>query len=252
MLRVRSLSRNFGGYAAIADLDLAVERGTIHAVIGPNGAGKTTLFNVITGVLPPSAGHVLFDDVELTGAPPHRITTAGIARTFQSIRLFKEMTALENVMLGRHCRTRGGFARALLRVPGRLGAEDALTRHRAEELLALVALGPRAGVAAGALTLVEQRRLEMARALATEPRLLLLDEPAAGMHPVEIEQANRLIQQIRATGVTVLLTEHHMSLVMTISDAVTVLNHGRKIAEGAPAAVQRHPDVIAAYLGAGT
>ena len=250
MLELTGLAKEFGGYTAVSGVDLRVARGTIHAVIGPNGAGKTTLFNLITGVLPPTAGRIVFDATDVTGWRAHRITARGIARTFQNLRLFREMTTIENVMVGRHCRTSGGFLRAVARRPGGVGSGETATIRRAEELLDLVGLSGRRDARADQLTLVEQRRLEMARALATDPALLLLDEPAAGMNATEIEEANRLITRINAAGVTVLLTEHHMSLVMRISQAVTVLNHGRTIAEGKPADVRAHPDVIAAYLGA--
>jgi len=221
-------------------------------VIGPNGAGKTTLFNVITGVLPPTAGSVALEGRDITGWRADRVTHAGIARTFQQVRLFRGMNALENVMVGRHTRTRGGFGAALVRPLGgryRERGEEAETRRRARELLELVGLGRRAGTWAGDLTLVEQRRLEVARALASDPRLLLLDEPAGGMTPVEVEDLNQLIRKIRESGVTVVLVEHHVRLVMRVSDVVTVLDAGRVIATGPPDRVRRDPRVIAAYLG---
>ena len=249
MLEVDRLTKSFGGFTAVADVALAVEPGAIHAVIGPNGAGKTTLFNLVTGVLTPSAGRLSFEGQDITGWRADRITARGMARTFQNIRLFREMTAVENVMVGAHCRTSGGFLAAVARLPGRLGRGERETIRRADELLDLVALTAKRDVAAAELTLVEQRRLEIARALATGPRLLLLDEPAAGMTPAEIQDANRLILRIRERGVTVLLTEHHMSLVMQVSDRITVLNYGRKIAEGAPESVRRDPEVLTAYLG---
>ena len=249
MLEVDRLTKSFGGFTAVGDVQMTVERGAIHALIGPNGAGKTTLFNLVTGVLAPSAGRLRFEGDDITGWRADRITARGMARTFQNIRLFREMTAVENVMVGAHCRTSGGFLAAVARLPGRLGRGERETIRRADELLDLVALTAKRDVAAAELTLVEQRRLEIARALATGPRLLLLDEPAAGMTPAEIQDANRLILRIRERGVTVLLTEHHMSLVMQVSDRITVLNYGRKIAEGAPESVRRDPEVLTAYLG---
>ena len=249
MLRLDRLAKRFGGYQALADVDLAVEAGSVHAVIGPNGAGKTTLFNVITGLLAPTAGGVSLEGRDITGWRADRVTRAGIARTFQQVRLFRGMSALENVMVGRHARTRGGFAAALVRPPFRPRGQEADTRRRAREMLELVGLGARAGTWAGDLTLVEQRRLEVARALASEPRVLLLDEPAGGMTPVEVEDLNQLIRKIRESGVTVVLVEHHMRLVMRVSDVVTVLDAGRVIASGPPDRVRRDPRVIAAYLG---
>jgi len=249
VLRLDRLAKRFGGYQALADVDLAVEAGSVHAVIGPNGAGKTTLFNVITGLLAPTAGGVSLEGRDITGWRADRVTRAGIARTFQQVRLFRGMSALENVMVGRHARTRGGFAAALVRPPFRPRGQEADTRRRAREMLELVGLGARAGTWAGDLTLVEQRRLEVARALASEPRVLLLDEPAGGMTPVEVEDLNQLIRKIRESGVTVVLVEHHMRLVMRVSDVVTVLDAGRVIASGPPDRVRRDPRVIAAYLG---
>jgi branched-chain amino acid transport system ATP-binding protein len=250
VLAVERLTKSFGGFTAVAEVELVVERGAIHAVIGPNGAGKTTLFNLVTGVLAPSAGRFLFEGQDITGWRADRITARGVARTFQNIRLFREMTAIENVMVGAHCRTSGAFLAAIARLPWRLAHAERETIRRADDLLELVGLAGKRDIAADELTLVEQRRLEIARALATEPRLLLLDEPAAGMTPAEIQEANRLITLIRDRGVTVLITEHHMSLVMQVSDRITVLNYGRKIAEGSPETVRRNPEVLAAYLGA--
>ena len=249
MLRVDRLAKRFGGYQALADVGLVVEPGSVHAVIGPNGAGKTTLFNVITGILPPTAGSVALEGCDITGWRADRVTRAGIARTFQQVRLFRGMNALENVMVGRHTRTHGGFGAALVRPPFRERGEEAETRRRARELLEVVGLAARADTWAGDLTLVEQRRLEVARALASDPRLLLLDEPAGGMTPVEVEDLNQLIRKIRESGVTVVLVEHHVRLVMRVSDVVTVLDAGRVIASGPPDRVRQDPRVIGAYLG---
>jgi branched-chain amino acid transport system ATP-binding protein len=249
MLRVDRLAKRFGGYHALTNVDLAVEPGSVHAVIGPNGAGKTTLFNVITGLLPPTAGSVALEGRDITGWRADRVTHAGIARTFQQVRLFRGMTALENVMVGRHTRTHGGFGAALVRPPFRERGEEAETRRRARELLELVGLAARADTWGSDLTLVEQRRLEVARALASDPRLLLLDEPAGGMTPVEVEDLNQLIRKIRESGVTVVLVEHHVRLVMRVSDVVTVLDAGRVIATGPPDRIRQDPQVIAAYLG---
>ncbi|MBI4255976.1 MAG: ABC transporter ATP-binding protein, partial [Candidatus Rokubacteria bacterium] len=197
MLEVERLTKSFGGFTAVADVELVVEPGTVHAVIGPNGAGKTTLFNLVTGVLTPSAGRLVFEGQDITGWRADRITARGVARTFQNIRLFREMTAVENVMVGAHCRTSGGFLAAVARLPWRRSRGERETIRRADDLLELVGLAAKRDVAADELTLVEQRRLEIARALAAGPRLLLLDEPAAGMTPTEIQDANRLILRIR-------------------------------------------------------
>ena len=248
ILQAISLRKNFGGVVALDDLSFDVRAGEIKSIIGPNGAGKTTLFNIISGIYRPSSGRVRFEGKDVAILPPHVIARKGISRTFQNLQLFANMTVLENVMVGRHPRTRVGFWRSIVRFPG-VRREERLTARAAKELLDLVGLADNAHRAAATLPFGKQRLVEIARALATEPKLLLLDEPASGLNVRETEQSGRLIQKIRDMGKTVLVVEHDMSLVMGISEEVLVLDHGRRIAEGPPREVQKHPEVLRVYLG---
>lgn len=248
LLSVKGASKRFGGLQALDNVSLSVQPGQIHGLIGPNGAGKTTCFNVITGLYQPDSGSFTLNAQPYSPSSPHLVAQAGIARTFQNLRLFGEMTALENVMVGRHVRTRQGVLGAVLRHQAARDEERDI-QHRAIELLALVGIDGLAQRTARYLSYGDQRRVEIARALATEPLLLALDEPAAGMNATEKASLSELLQQIRAMGTTILLIEHDVKMVMGLCDQITVLDYGKVIADGSAAEVQRNPEVIAAYLG---
>ena len=250
IIRVEGISKHFGGIRALHEVSLSVRKGEILGLIGPNGAGKTTLFNILTGLYTASSGQLWFNNQTMLGMKPHQVLQLGIARTFQNIRLFADMSVLENVMVGRHARTHAGVIGAILRNRG-TRMEEAAIRQRAQELLALVGITRHSNTLAKNLSYGDQRRLEIARALATDPQVLALDEPAAGMNPAERDTLKQLIRTLRdQLGLTLIVIEHDVKLMMSLCDRIAVLDFGEKIAEDVPAQIRTNPRVISAYLGA--
>lgn len=248
LLRVENLVKEFGGVHAIDDLTFTINPGTIHSIIGPNGAGKTTLFNLVTGVYTPTSGRVLFNDEPVTGKAPYELAARGMSRTFQNLQVCMNMTALENVLVGRHLHLNTGFLSSLFRLPSIVQADRA-AKEMGKELMAFVGLEKYVDWDAESMPYGALKRLEIARALAAEPKLLLLDEPAAGLNEAESREIDEVIKKVAEQGVTVVLVEHDMKMVMEISDHILVIDYGRKLAEGTPQEVRENPDVIAAYLG---
>jgi branched-chain amino acid transport system ATP-binding protein len=250
MLSIQEATIKFGGLTAVNQVTFNIPKGAIFGLIGPNGAGKTTLFNIISGVYAPTSGKIVFENKEIQGLPPHKINYLGISRTYQNINLFKKMTVLENVMVGCHSRTHEGLTSAILRTP-KQRLEEANVIEKSMAILDFMDLTDKATQKASSLSYGEQRRLEISRAMASDPKLLLLDEPAAGMNGREKDELRETIQKISDRGITVLLVEHDMKLVMNVTHQICVLNYGKKIAEGDPESIQNHQEVIAAYLGGG-